>query len=126
MAGLAMAAVLLNGCAYRLMSAPPPAHGQLIRIVAASPGQYTLRAEIRDYRVPPNGRLEFLPPARHHGCPVYLFDRIPLHRAPDHYREKNIAILRGGVVVRRLSMLEYLKLPEDAGGYRQLTADADR
>jgi hypothetical protein len=56
----------------------------------------------------------------HHGCSVYLFDRIPVKRVPDPAKEKIIYLMLAGTPVRRLSFSELSKLPADSEGHREL------
>jgi hypothetical protein len=55
------------------------------------------------------------------GCSVYLFNQIPIRRAPDLSKTKLISIMTGGKTVEALSLRDLSKLPLDSAGYRQLT-----
>ena len=85
---------------------------QRIHILANSPEQYSVRVQASDHRVQADGRVSFDAPMMSFGCSVYLFNQIPIKRAPDLSKTKLISIVTGGTTV---------KLPLDSAGYRQLT-----
>ena len=93
---------------------------QRLRLIAPFPGQYSLRAQSSDYRVPADGRVTFDIAMVHHFCSVYLFDSILIGKVPDPYKEQIITITQGSVTVRRLSMHEFQRLSADGTGYHEL------
>jgi hypothetical protein len=106
------------GCAYRLQPALPPLH-QRVRILANNAQQYTVRIQGTDYSVPPDGRLEFTVGGMR-GCSVYLFDRIPIRRAPSPTKAKVILIMSGTAQIQNLSLHDLERLPHDSEGIPQI------
>ena len=61
--------------------------------------------------------MAFTVPPFRRGCTTYLFDVIKLSDLrPEHTRV--VEVRREQRVVRKLSLSQIAKLPEDAGGYR--------
>lgn len=114
-----LAILSLTGCVYRLPPVVPPSKQQLL-LTASDPGQYTVQVRDSDYHVPTDGRVVFGVPAMRSGCSVSFFG-IPVHRAADITREKMIAVVVSGTVVRRLSLRDLLELPVDGDGYHRLS-----
>jgi hypothetical protein len=110
----------LTGCAYRLMPLTRPTQ-QRIHILANSPEQYSVRVQASDHRVQADGRVSFDTPMIRSGCSVYLFNQIPIRKAPDLSKTKLISIMTSGKTVETLSLRDLSKLPLDSAGYRQLT-----
>jgi hypothetical protein len=89
LAGL-LAALLMPGCAYRLAPPSPPSLHKL-KLVTPSPANYAFRVQDKDYQVGADGKvaIQF---QTHHGCSVYLFDRIPVSRRRDPLKTKSIFV----------------------------------
>jgi hypothetical protein len=122
----AMLIAPLAGCAYRL-PAGSPRQEQRIKLVSPSPEQFTLRvrlSELRDYPVPPNGRVTLDIPAYRGGCTVYLFHKIRITRGPNPYTEKRVELLAGRNKVHRISIQQIAHLPLDPDGYHVLSVSS--
>lgn len=113
------AALTLAGCAYRLPVATPPSH-RLIRIVADSPEQYSVQVNtgsVKQYDVPPDGRIKIEIPSYRPTCGVYLFDAIKVGGYSDPLKSWTVSITRNGKTVRKQSLRGTQKSPTDEAGY---------
>ena len=113
-------AVLLMGCAYVLPMASP-ARDLKLRIQTSHPERHVVRVAAiespSDHRVPTDGRVSFTVPPFRQGCSVYLFGVIRIADGrPEHLRV--IELRRDERVLRRFSLTQLTRLPEDEAGYR--------
>jgi hypothetical protein len=112
--------MMLTGCAYSLHPYTRPTDVKL-RVQSARPGSYVVRVTATepasDYSVMPEGRVAFTVPSFRRGCSTYLFDVVKIGDATPE-RIRVIEVRRGQRVVRKLSLSQIAKLPEDEAGYR--------
>jgi len=117
---LLLLVTLLMGCAYHLHPFSPPTVVKL-HLQATRPERYDVRVTARepasDYPVTPDGRVTFTVPPFRRGCSTYLFDVIKINDATPA-RTRVVELRREQRVVRKLSLSQIAKLPEDAAGYR--------
>ena len=77
----------------------------------------TAKEPLSDYPITQDGRVTFTVPPFRRGCTTYLFDVIKINdTTPAHARV--VEVRREQRVVRKLSLSQIAKLPEDAAGYR--------
>ena len=111
---------LLTGCAYSLHPYSRPADVKL-RVQSARPESYAVRVTAAeppsDYPVAPDGRVTFPVPSFRRGCSTYLFGVMKIGDATPE-RIRVVEVRRGQRVVRKMSLSQIAKLPEDASGYR--------
>ena len=108
-----------TGCIATRMPAPHIAEQLRVRVVAPSPEKYVLRLRMWDPVDKPVGKdgLALLDlPTYRHGCNFYVFNVIPLQRSHDPLTEKQLEVMAGGKVLRRLSLTDLRKLAVDAEG----------
>lgn len=118
---LLVPALCLSSCIYVLQPSNPPYDARL-RIRADEPGDYLIRVAdetTNEYAVASNGEVRFQIPPLGRGCTVRLFGAIPIQDHGPHHREA-VSVLRGGKIVKRLSMARIEKLPLSADGFREL------
>ena len=107
-----------SGCVYRLQPAIPPSNHRL-RIIADSPQRYSIHVLFYDYAVSQDGTVDFKW-GGFRGCSVYLVNTIPIRRVPNAAKEKNISVMLGPSVIRKLSLDEIAALPKDRESVPQL------
>lgn len=113
-------AMLMTGCAYHLHPFSPPTVLKL-QLQAAQPERYTVlvtaKEPLSDYPITQDGRVTFTVPPFRRGCSTYLFDVIKINDAtPAHARI--VELRREQRVIRKLSLSQIAKLPENPAGYR--------
>lgn len=111
---------LLTGCAYHLHPFSTPTVVK-IQLQSERPERYVVRVTAKepssDYPVTQDGRVTFTVPPFRRGCSTYLFDVIRLSDLrPEHTRV--VEVRREQRIVRKLSLSQIEKLPEDESGYR--------
>ena len=112
--------MLLTGCAYSLHPYSRPADVKL-QVQSVRPERYTVRVTAAepasDYPVAPDGRVTFAVPSFRRGCSTYLFGAIKIGDATPE-RIRVVEVRREQRVVRKLSLSQIAKLPEDSAGFR--------
>jgi hypothetical protein len=120
---LSISSMCLSGCAYRLLAPNPPSR-QTIRLLTSTPQDYSLRVESGNnagaQAVGSDGRVTLTVPSLPRGCDVYLFNAIKVRSAESALDHKAIQIVRGPDIVKKLSLNDVAKLPQDSEGYRLL------
>lgn len=114
--------VLCTGCVYRRIPPPPP-YTYRLKLVTPSPERYSISLVDRQLLLDSNGAANFVYSAGAFGCSVYLFDKIPVRYARNTSKVKVISVQSSGEVVRRLSIADLWKLPQDQNGNRLLRVD---
>lgn len=115
LAWLGCVSVGVSGCAYRMPAASAPSLPGL-RLAAQSPQRYVVRLEtggIKDYPVPPDGRVTLEVPVYRRRCQVYLFNWIRVGGGTDPLKLWRIEVVAGGKTVRALPLEKVLRLPMD-------------
>src|SRR4051794_37677750 len=111
-------ASFLSGCVSALMEGSRPTDVRL-KLESPQPQQYIARVALEssvEYPVPSDGRVQFTVPSFHNGC-SYYFLGIETHDGSAEAL-RVIELRRGELVVRRLSLREIAKLPQDEAGFR--------
>jgi hypothetical protein len=110
---------LMSGCVYALRPYNTPSQEKL-HVQSSSPTIcVVLVAEKERYPVAADGRVTFEVPSLERGCDVYLFGLIKVGDGnPENIPA--IHVLREGKVVRKLSLANLGKLPQDTEGYHLL------
>lgn len=119
---LLVAVLTQAGCAYRLYMPTPPSH-RLVRILANSPEQYSVQVNtgtVKQYDVPPDGRIAIDIPSYRPPCGVYLFNAIRVGGDGDPLKSWNVSITLNGKTVRKQSLRVTLKSAADDAGYHIL------
>ncbi len=118
---LLAAMVVLSGCALANPGASARTEVKL-RLQTPTPERYTVRVALEpvtDYRVGPNGTVEFTVRPFVHGDCWYLFGAIRIcDGSPE--RVPVIEVRRDQRVHRKLSLAQTASLPADDSGYRIL------
>jgi hypothetical protein len=121
---VALLSLLSFGCALALHPVMP-ASEERVRLVAPSPGQYSIRTSFdfdqrKDYPVPADGRLILFLPSYRPPCGMYIF-KFRVGGGRSGRRSGMVTVLRGNEAIRTLSWEKFGKLNVDPDGFRVLT-----
>ena len=111
-------AYFASGCVYALHVASRPTAVKL-GIHALRPEVYLVRVaakEAAEYPIPSDGRVQFVVPSLQNGCDVYLFGVVRKRDASPE-QVPVIELRHGERLIRRLSLKQVAKLPQDDAGY---------
>jgi hypothetical protein len=121
---VAFAPLLLRvGCVYALRPAIPSSQA-LIRVVQTEPATVVLRLhtpEPREFWASADGRAIIDVPSYRPPCKIYLLGTIGIPSELGLHSGRNIDVVVGGKISRRLSLEQLAALPSDSEGYHLVT-----
>jgi hypothetical protein len=124
MCAILFLAIVQSGCVIACgpSRCPPP---QKLRLVASSPGSYTIRIvdvtdEHFDTGVQADRRVQFDVPVYSRHCTQYLFGVIKIHSPTPVEARRVIRVMKDSKIVCKLSATDIAKLPVDSDGYHVL------
>lgn len=111
--------LFLTGCVLALRPYNTPSQ-QKLHVQTSTPTNCVVRvADARIFPVAADGSVTFDVPRLARGCDTYLFGLFKIgDGSPENVRA--IHVLRGGRIVRKLSLIQLGRLPVDAEGYHIL------
>jgi hypothetical protein len=111
--------LLFCGCVNTLQPYNQPSQQKLL-LETSKPQEYTVRVADKDeYEVPADGRVTIYIPRLERGCSKYLFGLVKIEDSSP-YDSPIIHLNKNNRTVRRLSLNDLAKLPNDEKGYQLL------